>query len=155
MGQFLVQNNAVEDLAIASFTRIGNDPERSHLQFQATPGTTYTVQYSPDMTTSSWIDVGSITSNGTSADFYRDRSDAARTGARILSRGHARHHPVRRPSMKMIATAIAVAGAIAGWLAATALHSKKVPASPQRCGPMGKSYIIRARCIRGSNPPSR
>jgi bilirubin oxidase len=81
MGQFLVKNNAVEDLAIASFTRLGSDPT-IHLQFKATAGTTYTVQYSPDMTTGSWSDVGSITSDGTSGDFYE--TDPARLG---LGRG--------------------------------------------------------------------
>ncbi|MDB6139014.1 MAG: hypothetical protein JWO94_2086, partial [Verrucomicrobiaceae bacterium] len=68
MGQFLVLNNAVEDLAVASFTRLGSDPAIT-LQFKATPGTTYTLQYSPDMTTTSWADVGSVTSDGSSAVF--------------------------------------------------------------------------------------
>ncbi len=77
MGQFLVQNNAVESLAIASFTRLDTDPT-IHMQFKATPGTTYTVQYSPDVTTGSWVDVGSITSNGTSGDFYE--TDPTRLG---------------------------------------------------------------------------
>ena len=74
MGQFLVQNNAVEDLAISSFTRLGSNPN-INLQFQATPGTTYSVQYSPDMTTNSWIEVGSVTSNGTSASFIETDSN--------------------------------------------------------------------------------
>ena len=69
MGQFLVQNNQVENLTVASFTRTGNNPA-VHMEFTATAGTTYTVQYSPDMTSGSWTDVGSITSNGFSADFY-------------------------------------------------------------------------------------
>jgi len=81
MGQFLVQNNAVEDLAISSFTRVGSNPNIT-LQFQATPGTTYSVQYSPDMTTSSWTEVGSITSDGTSGTFVETNS--ARLG---LARG--------------------------------------------------------------------
>jgi hypothetical protein len=68
MGQFLVQNNAVEDLAVASFTRTGSNPAVT-LQFQATPGTTYTVQFSPDMTSTNWVNVGTITSNGTSGTF--------------------------------------------------------------------------------------
>ena len=68
MGQFLVKNNAVEDLAIASFTRIGNNSQVS-LQFKSTVGTTYALQYSADMTTSSWVDIGSVTSDGTSANF--------------------------------------------------------------------------------------
>ena len=77
MGQFLVQNNAVEDLAVASFTRKGTDPSVT-LQVNATPGTTYTLQYSPDMTTGSWIDVGSVTSDGTSASFTE--TDSGRLG---------------------------------------------------------------------------
>jgi bilirubin oxidase len=68
MGQFLVVNNAVEDLAIASFTLTGAS-DNIVLNFKATPGTTYTLQYSPDMTTSSWTDIGSVTSDGTSANF--------------------------------------------------------------------------------------
>jgi hypothetical protein len=81
MGQFIVQNNAVEDLAIASFTRSGSNPS-IHMQFLATPGTTYSVQYSPDATTGSWTEVGSVTSNGTSADFLE--TDPTRLG---LARG--------------------------------------------------------------------
>ncbi len=68
MGQFLVVNSAVEDLAIASFTRTGANSDIS-LQFKSTVGTTYTLQYSADMTTSSWTDIGSVTSNGASAIF--------------------------------------------------------------------------------------
>ena len=77
MGQFLVQNNAVEDLAIASFTRNGTNPAIT-LQFKATPGTTYTLQYSPDMTIGSWSDVGSVTSDGASASF--NETDPTRLG---------------------------------------------------------------------------
>ncbi len=66
MGQFVVTNNAVEDLAIASFTRYGNDSLIS-LDFNATPGTTYTLEWSPDLST--WSDVGSVTSDGNSANF--------------------------------------------------------------------------------------
>lgn len=68
MGQFLVVNNAVEDLAIASFTRNGTNGNIS-FQFRSTPGTTYTVQYSTTLTTGSWIDIGSVTSDGSSASF--------------------------------------------------------------------------------------
>ncbi len=77
MGQFLVQNNAVEDLAVASFTRQGTNPAVT-LQVNSTPGTTYTLQYSPDMTTSSWIDVSSVTSDGTSVSFTE--TDSSRLG---------------------------------------------------------------------------
>ena len=68
---------AIPLITIASFTRDTSDPT-IHLQFQATAGTTYTVQYSPDMTTGSWVDVGSITSDGTSGDFYETECGAAR-----------------------------------------------------------------------------
>ena len=66
MGQFVVRNNAVEDLAIASFTRFGNN-NLIQLDFKATPGTTYSLQWSPDL--GSWTTVGSVTSDGTSATF--------------------------------------------------------------------------------------
>lgn len=68
MGQFLVKNNAVEDLAVASFARTGSNND-IQLVFKATAGTTYTLQYSTDMTTGSWTDIGSVTSDGTSANF--------------------------------------------------------------------------------------
>ena len=68
MGQFVVVNNAVEDLAVASFARTG-DNTLITLDFKATPGTTYTLQYSSDLTAGSWTDIGSVTSNGTSASF--------------------------------------------------------------------------------------
>ena len=77
MGQFVVVNNAVEDLAVASFTRTGNNSDIS-LQFKSTVGTTYTLQYSPNMTTGSWTDIGSVTSDGTSANFTE--SDSTRLG---------------------------------------------------------------------------
>ena len=68
MGQFLVVNNSVEDLAIASYTRTGPNGNVV-FQFRSTPGTTYTVQYSTTLTTGSWVDIGSVTSDGTSASF--------------------------------------------------------------------------------------
>ena len=78
MGQFLVVNNAVEDLALASFTRYGGN-NLIQLSFKATPGTTYSLQWSPDLST--WATVGSVTSNGTSATFTE--TDATRlSGAR-------------------------------------------------------------------------
>jgi hypothetical protein len=75
MGQFRVVNNAVEDLAIASFTRYGSE-NLINLNFKATPGTTYTLQYSVDLGT--WTDIGSVTSDGTSANFTE--TDASRLG---------------------------------------------------------------------------
>lgn len=77
MGQFIVVNNAIEDLAIASFTRTG-DNSLITLQFKATVGTTYTLQYSADLTTGSWTDIASVTSDGTSATF--NETDTTRLG---------------------------------------------------------------------------
>ena len=77
MGQFIVVNNAVEDLAIASFTRT-SDNSVITLQFKATSGTTYALQYSADMTTGSWTDIGSVTSDGTAATF--NETDTTRLG---------------------------------------------------------------------------
>ena len=77
MGQFVVVNNAVEDLAIASATRKGSESLVT-LEFKSTPGTTYTLQYSADLTTGSWIDVGSVTSDGTTATF--NETDSTRLG---------------------------------------------------------------------------
>ena len=77
MGQFIVVNRAVEDLAIASFTRTGPNSE-IRFQFKPTLGTTYTLQYSSDLTTGSWTDIGSVTSDGASANFTE--TDATRLG---------------------------------------------------------------------------
>ena len=68
MGQFIVVNRAVKDLAIASFTRTGPNSE-IRFQFKPTLGTTYTLQYSSDLTTGSWTDIGSVTSDGAFAIF--------------------------------------------------------------------------------------
>ena len=75
MGQFAVVNNATENLAIASFTRTGSS-NLIAMNFNATNGTTYLLQYSPDMTTGSWVTIGSVTSNGTSATYTE--ADATR-----------------------------------------------------------------------------
>ena len=66
MGQFTVVNNQTENLAIASTTRTAGSNYIT-FQFNATTGTTYTLQYSPDL--SNWTTIGSVTSNGNSADF--------------------------------------------------------------------------------------
>ena len=75
MGQFLVVNNAVEDLSVASFTRYGAN-NQIDLDFKTTPGTTYNLQYSADMST--WTTIGSVTSDGTSAGFTE--TDTSRLG---------------------------------------------------------------------------
>ena len=77
MGQFVVVNSAVEDLAIASFTRAGANSNIT-LVFKSTISTTYTLQYSSDLTTGSWTAIGSVTSDGTSANFTE--TDATRLG---------------------------------------------------------------------------
>jgi hypothetical protein len=77
MGQFVVVNNTVENLAISSFTRMGSG-SLIQLDFQATPGTTYTLQYHTDLTNGTWTDIGSVTSDGTSATFIE--TDATRLG---------------------------------------------------------------------------
>ncbi len=68
MGQFVVKNNAIEDLAVSSFTRNGSSG-LIQLDFKATPGTTYTLQYLTDLTAGSWSDIGSVTSDGATATF--------------------------------------------------------------------------------------
>ena len=47
-----------------------------NFQFNATTGTSFLVQYSPDMTTGSWITIGTATSDGTAAAFTE--ADATR-----------------------------------------------------------------------------
>ena len=69
MAQFLVVNNAVENLVIASFTRTGTNNQIA-LRFNATPGTTYTLQYSPTIPNTSWSDIASVTSDGTSVTYF-------------------------------------------------------------------------------------
>lgn len=75
MGQFLVVNENIDDLAIASFTRTGAN-KLITFDFKAIAGTTYTLQFSETQTTGSWADIGSVTSNGTSATFTE--TDATR-----------------------------------------------------------------------------
>ena len=75
MGQFVVVNHAVEDLALSSFTRLGADGSIV-MRFNSTVGTTYALQYSTDLTTGSWTDIASVTSDGWSVT-YTD-TDATR-----------------------------------------------------------------------------
>lgn len=78
MGQFRVVNNAVENLTIASFTRTGTNNHIA-LRFNATTGTTYTLQYSPDMSAGSWSSIATTTSAASLADFIE--TDPARLAA--------------------------------------------------------------------------
>ncbi len=75
MGQFLVTSAATETLAVASVTRTGGS-NVINFRFNATNGTSYLVQYSPDMTTGSWVTIGTATSDSTSATYTE--ADATR-----------------------------------------------------------------------------
>ncbi|MDB6059446.1 MAG: bilirubin oxidase [Verrucomicrobiales bacterium] len=68
MAQFLVVNNATENLAIASFTRTGFNNQIEML-FYATPGTTYSLQYTPTLQSPAWADIASVTSDGASVKY--------------------------------------------------------------------------------------
>lgn len=68
MAQFLVINNAAENLVIASFTRAGTNNQIA-LRFNATPGTTYSLQYSASLETPAWSDIASVTSDGASVTY--------------------------------------------------------------------------------------
>jgi|GEM_PF-105615 len=68
MGQFLVTDAATETIAAAAAIRTGSNNTVS-FQFNATTGTSYLVQYSPDLTTGSWVNVGEATSDGTAATY--------------------------------------------------------------------------------------
>ena len=104
MGQFLVVNNAVEDLAVASFTRYGNN-SRIDLDFKATAGTTYTLQHSADMST--WITIGSVTSDGNSAGFTE--TDVTRLGQ---SKGFYRVTLPVAPNAPVVTSATTAAGTV-------------------------------------------
>jgi bilirubin oxidase len=70
MGQFVVTSAATDAIAVASVTRTGSNSV-INFQFNTTPGTSFVVQYSPDMTTGSWTTIGTTTGNsdGTGATF--------------------------------------------------------------------------------------
>ena len=68
MAQFLVATTNVENLAVANVTRIGTNSTIT-IPFVATTGTTYVLQYSASFTAESWSDIGSVTSDGTTATF--------------------------------------------------------------------------------------
>ena len=108
MGQFIVTSAATEALAIASFTRSGSN-SLINFQFNATTGTSFLVQYSPDMTTGTWVTVGTVTSDGTAAIFTE--ADATRLA---LPRGFYRaviQSVVTPPVITSSATATATRGA--------------------------------------------
>ena len=67
MGQFLVVNNQTENLIVTNFTRSGST--NVSLNFKATTGTTYTLQYSTNLNGANWSDITTVTSGGASANF--------------------------------------------------------------------------------------
>ena len=77
MGQFVVTSAATETIAAASATLTGSSNNVS-FNFNATTGSSFLVQYSPDMTAGSWITVGVATSDGTSATYAE--TDTTRLG---------------------------------------------------------------------------
>ena len=77
MGQFVVTSSATETIAAASSTRTGTNNTVS-FDFNATTGSSFLVQYSPDMTAGSWVTVGVATSDGTSATYTE--TDTTRLG---------------------------------------------------------------------------
>ncbi len=74
MAQFLVVNNAVEDLYISSFTRTGTN-QNIAMNFKSTTGTTYKLFFSTNFTTGSWSDIGTVTSDGTSVNYLETNTD--------------------------------------------------------------------------------
>ena len=78
MGQFIVVDKASDDLAIATFTRTGTNKVIT-LQFKAASGQTYPLQYSPNATSGTWKEIGSVTSDGTTASYTK--TDATRLSA--------------------------------------------------------------------------
>jgi len=68
MGQFRVVNNAVENIVVANVTRTGTNNHIA-LRFNATPGTTYTLQYAPNLETITWGEIASVTSDGSAVNF--------------------------------------------------------------------------------------
>ncbi len=81
MAQFVVQNTNTEDLYITSCTRTGTN-RNVNLNFKATPGTTYQLLFSTNFTTGSWSPVATVTSDGTSVNYFE--TNASRLA---LSRG--------------------------------------------------------------------
>ncbi len=66
---------ALSQIAIANYTRTGTN-SMVNLDFKSTTGTTYALQFSTDMTTGSWTNVGYVTSDGAAASFVE--TNAAR-----------------------------------------------------------------------------
>ena len=79
MAQFLVVNNAVEDLYISSFTRTGTN-NHIVLNFKSTPGTTYKLYFSSDFTTGSWSDIATVTSDGSSVNYTETNAERLSLG---------------------------------------------------------------------------
>ena len=86
MGQFIVQDSASETIALSSFTRTGNNSLLT-FDFNASNGSTYLLQYSPDLTSNSWTTIDTVTSNGNTASFVEGditRLSSARSFYRLV-----------------------------------------------------------------------
>jgi len=77
MGQFVVTSAATDAIAVASVTRTGSNSV-INFQFNTTPGTSFLVQYSPDMTTGSWTTIGTTTGNSDGSGAIFTEVDAGR-----------------------------------------------------------------------------
>jgi hypothetical protein len=51
-------------VALTITSGISTNPIQIHLQFDGTLGVNYTLQYSPDLSTGSWMNIGTVTSDG-------------------------------------------------------------------------------------------
>jgi Protein of unknown function (DUF1566)/YHYH protein/Abnormal spindle-like microcephaly-assoc'd, ASPM-SPD-2-Hydin len=56
--------NTTRNVALTVTTGAGVQPRPVRLQFSGAAGTNYTIQYSPDLTAGSWIEIGTVTNNG-------------------------------------------------------------------------------------------
>ena len=56
--------NITRAVALAVTSGPSTTPIQIHLQFNGIPGTSYTLQYSPDLTVGSWVNIGTVNSDG-------------------------------------------------------------------------------------------
>ena len=56
--------NTTRAVALTVTSGAGTQPRMLHLHFSGVVGTNYTLQYSPDLSAGSWIEIGTVTNNG-------------------------------------------------------------------------------------------
>ena len=56
--------NTTRAVALTVTSGAGIQPRSLHMQFSGVVGTNYTLQYSPDLTAGSWIEIGTVTNDG-------------------------------------------------------------------------------------------